>query len=57
MCGSRVEAVGLEIVRAQVLSIIIGRDVVNVDLITFLDVVEEELMVGEEEDELLHSLS
>lgn len=45
MCGSVLEAVSLEIVRTQVLSIIIGRDVVNVDLITLFDVVEEEMSV------------
>jgi len=44
--GRCVEAVRPEIVIAQVLAVVVGGDVVNVHLIAFLQIVEEEVSIG-----------
>lgn len=51
------EAVGGEVVRAQILSIVVRRHVVDVDLVALLDVVEEEVSISHGEDHLLHPIA
>lgn len=54
---SIMEAITLEVVCAQILAVVVCRHIVNVALITILDVIEEEMSIGKIEDELFHSLA
>lgn len=57
LCRSRLEAIGREVVRSQILIVVIRRDIVDVNLIALLDVVKEEVRVGHGEDQLLHAVA
>ena len=52
----RSEPVLVEVVVGEVLSVVVGGHVVDVDLVALLQVVEEESVVGHVEDQLLHLL-
>ena len=52
----RPETVGREIVVCQILSVVVAAHVVDVDLVAFLKVVEEETRVGHRVDQVLHFL-
>lgn len=54
---STMESISGEIVRAKVLAVVIWRHVVDVNLITLLDVVEEEMGVSQIEDHFFHSIA
>ena len=53
--GTRDESVGCEIVATQVDPIIVRKNVINVDLITVFQVVEEEVHVCNWENQVLHA--
>ena len=52
----RSEPVLVEVVVGEVLAVVVGGHVVDVDLVALLQVVEEESVVGHVEDQLLHLL-
>lgn len=51
------EPIGGEIVIAQILAVVVGGHVVDVNLIALLQIVEEEERIRHVEDELLHSVA
>lgn len=51
---ARLKAIGCKVVGAKILAVIVGSDIVNVNLITFLDVIKEEVIIGHGEDKFLH---
>ena len=44
---SMMEAIRLEVVSAEILAVVVRRNIINMDLITIFDVVEEEMDVSE----------
>lgn len=54
---ARLKAIRGKVISTQVLSVVVRWDIIDMTLITLLDVIEEEVIISHGEDDFLHSIA